>query len=88
MSLFTRIADALGLGIGPDPFTLDNVPVKALEIDWREEAVKKAAERHGKPFLCAVDGVPRERFVGKAMEKEIVRPTATVHSIRRNSKEK
>lgn len=65
-----------------DPMCLDNVPVSALDcVDWRDEAVKKAAERHGKPFLCAADGVPRERFVGVEKQIEVVRPKATVTAI-------
>lgn len=76
MSLIDRIARAFGFGISPDPFTLDNVPVNALGPDWRDEKVKAAAERLGRPFLCGPDGVPRERFVGKDMHKEVVRPKA------------
>lgn len=90
MSLFNTIIRAF-VGDPGDPFTLDNVPVKALEIgaDWRDEKVKEAAERYGKPFKCAADGVPRERYT-LDRQIEVVRPKATVTPIRRkpNAKEK
>lgn len=87
MSLFDRIVRAF-IGDPGEPAMLDNVQANENVIDWREAAVKKAAARHGKPFLCAADGVLRERFVGSAMQKEIVRPQATVTPIRRKTKEK
>lgn len=31
--------------------------------DWRDEAVKLAAQRYGKPFRCGPDGIPREIIV-------------------------
>lgn len=79
MNPLARIVNALFPA--PD-MSLDNVPTKALEIDWRDEAVKKAAQRHGKPFLCGADSVPRERF-SLDRKLEVVRPTATVTNIRR-----
>lgn len=84
MSIFDRIFRAL-TGDPGDPFTLDNVPVKALEIDWRDEAVKKAAERHGKVFKCGPDSVPRERLVEGYSTLQIVRPT-NVTPIRRTQR--
>lgn len=86
MSVFDRLLRALGLD-SPD-MTLDHVPAKALEdvADWRDAKVRAAAERHAKPFKCAADSVPRERFVGAAMQKEIVRPRATVTPINRSNK--
>lgn len=86
MNIFDRIARALGW-TAPD-FTLDSVPVKALDCaaDWRDEAVKRAAEKHGQPLKCGPDGVPRERFVGREMQKEIVRPKATVHQLNERRK--
>lgn len=85
MSLLQTIIRAF-IGDPGDPFTLDHVPAKALEdsaVDWRDEKVRKAAERYGKPFKCAADSVPRERLVGRDQQKEIVRPKASVTPIRR-----
>lgn len=49
----------------PDPRMLDHVPVeRKRRQDWRTAAVKKAAERHGKPLKTGPDGVPREVFIG------------------------
>lgn len=42
-----------------DPDLLDHVPVKAAP-DWRAEKLKEAAKRYGKPFECAVEGLPRK----------------------------
>lgn len=87
MSIFATIKRHL-LGERPDPFVLDAVTVKALEgiTDWRDEKVKQAAERFGKPFKCAADGVPRERLRHDTREIEIVRPKATVTDITKGRK--
>lgn len=54
MSWLTRIFTTAA-----EPETLDFVPV-ASAPDWREEKLKEAAKRHGRPFKCAADGLPRE----------------------------
>lgn len=49
----------------PDPVILDHVAIETKrKRDWRINAVKKASERHGKPFKVAPDGVPREVLRG------------------------
>lgn len=70
-----------------DPCLLDHVPVSGAP-DWRETKLKAAAERHGKPFRCAADGLPRERIesgtpvvVGEAAPKK--RPAAALEFVRR-----
>lgn len=40
--------------------TVDHVTVYPESRDWREEALKRAAEKYGRPFRCAGNGVPRE----------------------------
>lgn len=45
----------------PEPVILDHVAIETKrKRDWRINAVRKASERHGKPFKVAPDGVPRE----------------------------
>lgn len=58
MNLLTTIKRALTGDVG-EPALLDHVPVSGAP-DWRAEKLKAAAERHGKPFRCAADGLPRE----------------------------
>jgi hypothetical protein len=43
---------------------LDHVPLPASH-DWRKQRLAEAAQRHGKPFKCAADGMPREIMVGR-----------------------
>ena len=40
-------------------YVIDHVPVDARD-DWRKTKLAAAARKHGKPFKCAVDGLPRE----------------------------
>lgn len=63
MTIAHRIARFFVGGIASDEaFTLDHVPVNGA-ADWREEKVKAASARFGKPFLCGPDSVPREVIV-------------------------
>lgn len=79
-----KLLDALKRALLGDyeALTLDHVPTEAMN-DWRAERVKLAAVRFGKPFKCAADGVPRERFVGTERKLEVVGPKASVTPIRR-----
>jgi hypothetical protein len=43
--------------------TLDYVPVEVTD-DWRTARLAQAAKRHGKPFKCASDALPREVLIG------------------------
>jgi hypothetical protein len=59
--------------MAPEPITLDHVPVNGTPSDQpepkatapgeglsHEQKLKLAAQRAGKPFRCAPDGLPRE----------------------------
>ena len=45
------------------PGVIDHMPVSAGPSDWREERLKQAQERHGRPFKCAGTELPREILV-------------------------
>lgn len=63
--------------LSPDPATLDHLPVNVTNEPTAEqkatapgeglthsEKLRLAAERAGKPFRCATDGLPREVKTG------------------------
>lgn len=54
--------------------TLDHVKVKRKrrKKDWRDEAVKRAADKHGKPFECGPAGVAREVLIGSEQTRTVV----------------
>jgi hypothetical protein len=39
--------------------TLEHVPISA-SADWRRDLLAQAALKHGKPFKCAAETMPRE----------------------------
>lgn len=43
-----------------EPVTLDHVPLHEAPNHRHQEKLAEAARRHGKPFKCASDGLPRE----------------------------
>jgi hypothetical protein len=45
------------------PGVIDHVPVDAGLRDWREERLKQAQERYGRPFKCAAAALRREILV-------------------------
>jgi hypothetical protein len=45
------------------PGVIDHVPVDAGSSDWREDRLKQAQERYGRPFKCAGAELPREILV-------------------------
>ena len=45
------------------PGIIDHVPVAAGTSDWREERLKQAQERYGRPFKCAGAELHREILV-------------------------
>ena len=68
-----------------DDTPLSHVPVKRkARKDWREAALQNAAQRHGKPFKVAADGLPREVLdKGKSRVVGIPETEATVTPIKR-----
>ena len=42
---------------------LDHVPISP-EHEWRRQRLIEAAQKHGKPFKCAGENMPREVWVG------------------------
>ena len=79
------------LGLAPDPQPAPEKPKrKRTRRDWRDEAVKRAAERHGKPFECGPDGVPREVLLGTESTRTVVvkdaAQDATVTQLKRKAK--
>ena len=42
--------------------TIDHVPLSGT-ADWRKQRLVQAAQRHGKPFKCAGDDMPREVLI-------------------------
>jgi hypothetical protein len=42
--------------------TIDHVPFAGTP-DWRKQRLAEAAQRHGKPFKCAGDDMPREILI-------------------------
>jgi hypothetical protein len=55
------------------PHVLDHVPLGASG-DWRKERLAEAAQKHGKPFKCAGQDMPREVIV---CSKGVVLPAST-----------
>jgi hypothetical protein len=49
-----------GLLVGTAPVVLDHVSVPTPALDWRDEAVRAAQLRYGKPFKCGAATIPRE----------------------------
>ena len=45
------------------PGIIDHMPVSPGSRDWREERLKQAQERYGRPFKCAAAELPREILV-------------------------
>lgn len=45
------------------PGIIDHMPVNGDSGDWREERLKEAQQRHGRPFKCAGAELPREILV-------------------------
>lgn len=70
MSVFGTIKRAL-IGDPGDPAVLDHVPVTGAQ-DWREAKLVEAAKRHGRPFKCAGDGVPREVLLGSDTVSNVI----------------
>jgi hypothetical protein len=49
---------------------LDHVPISSGH-EWRRQRLVEAAQKHGKPFKCAGENMPREVWVhGKALVVE------------------
>lgn len=46
--------------LADDLHTIDHFPTQHEAGTWWHPKVILAAERHGKPFLCGPNGVPRE----------------------------
>jgi hypothetical protein len=65
MNILNRITKQIRQSATSDDeaHTLDYVPVEAVD-DWRMVRLAQAAQRHGKPFKCASDALPREVLVG------------------------
>ena len=42
---------------------IDHVPISSGH-EWRRQRLIEAAQKHGKPFKCAADNMPREVWVG------------------------
>ena len=45
------------------PGVIDHMPMNGGSRDWREERLKEAQERYGRPFKCAAAELPREILV-------------------------
>ena len=45
------------------PGVIDHLPVNTSAPDWREERLKQAQERYGRPFKCAGADMPHEILV-------------------------
>ena len=79
------------LGLAPDPVPQPEKPKRKRRTkDWRDEAVKAAAAKHGKPFECGPDGVPREVLIGSKQTLTVIvknaAQDATVTQIRKAAK--
>jgi hypothetical protein len=73
-----------------DALLLDHAPVSNERYDAHVARYKlyQAAKRYGRPFKCAIDGLPRERFVGSKLEvvgqtEAQPKPTAGVRVLKR-----
>jgi hypothetical protein len=42
---------------------IDHIPVRASSQDWREERLRQAQERYGRPFKCAGSQLEHEVLV-------------------------
>ena len=62
MDVLARIFKRASGGIEV-PGVIDHVPVEAGSRDWREDRLKQAQERYGRPFKCAGVQLPREILV-------------------------
>lgn len=87
MTLSERIARFFLGSIADDPMTLDHVAVPGGP-DWREEKLKAAAQKYGRPFKCADSSVPREIIVdGKITTlRPGEKPKATVTPITKKTR--
>ncbi|MEP6610175.1 MAG: hypothetical protein ABJA83_16080 [Burkholderiaceae bacterium] len=65
MNILNRIVNRIKLSnrSGDDAPMLDYIPVEVRD-DWRAGRLAQAAQRHGKPFKCASDALPREVLIG------------------------
>ncbi|HEV7800093.1 MAG TPA: hypothetical protein VGP15_03360 [Burkholderiales bacterium] len=66
---------------------LDHIPLNS-SADWRKQKLVEAAQRHGKPFKCAGDDMPREVLVDAQEVKAVgpgENPTERTNTITRMS---
>ena len=65
MNIFARMSKRLRLSMSSkrDADVLDHVRIH-VAADWRATRLAEAAQRHGKPFKCASDALPREVLKG------------------------
>jgi hypothetical protein len=65
MNIFDRMSKRLRLNMSAklDAEVLDHVRIQVGD-DWRTARLAEAAQRHGKPFKCASDALPREVLKG------------------------
>lgn len=55
-----------------DARVLDHVNVPKPSTDWRDEAVKAAAAKYGRPFRCAAGHVAREVLLHDESRRQVV----------------
>jgi hypothetical protein len=69
MNIFDRISKRLRLSMNSkrDADVLDHVRIHVAD-DWRAARLAEAAQRHGKPFKCASDALPREVLMGRTSQ--------------------
>lgn len=69
-----------------DPDVVEHVKTKASR-DWRAKKLKEAAAKHGKPFKCGPDVLPRERIEKNGAIVEVTSNVTPINQHHRRKKQ-